>query len=30
MSGFDYEDAAKIKQCDRWDLERMYNKDETI
>lgn len=26
----EYEDAAKVKQCDRYDLERMYNGDESV
>lgn len=26
----EYEDAAEIKQCDRWDLDRMDNRNETI
>lgn len=26
----EYEDAAKVKQCNRYDLERMYNRDESV
>lgn len=26
----EYKDAAEIKRCDKWDLERTYNRDETV